>query len=1115
MLSRSNSTAGDRLRRAKSTSSHHTTSSGHQRSSTSIGPFVTRQHAEVAALEAYNRARREGEPVLQTYPQVPPKIKRRRSQAGRREGSHLEEARLGRRRSTPTKRETRPLQTVIAAPSRRSEPVTDNSGDERVITKKRSVIPPNRRSGEAVGQSQFLAVPAGAPPTRKVQSVYTDGSPTPRHSSARPRDRHSSLQRSSTPTATDYGYNGNLDSLSNFGEPLDSTIRTFSSARPSIRKTQTDEEILALARDKCLRDFQQKKPRERKSMLLAPFQRRRTSLWQQSSDDGYDHELPPFNYAGNDTLPPLPPMPPPPPPPPPPQVPTTESAVPTLAGKAEKKSRMFSDTLKGRIKKAFRKTSRTTSEIPVQHIEARQLHYPADPASYQSSKAPDKDPFADFDETLPLPPKFRAGSGSSKESLAQCSDAKSRVTSWTNSTVAGTVNSRISQRPMTTDSSSRALPRSGSQATLRKASSFFGRPVINKLRKTSMAQLKSNEESTGLYTALQERIKPSKRPITPSISIDAVQSESATVIDGRASLPSQQRGRVAASRSSAHSIRSIRTVTPDPTDVKLNICSPVPEVASPDGVEQSSSNIDETNSNAAFQFPSSDLQRRHARKAMPPSSEQLARRMEKSKNRWQCSLDEFSPAAPRSTQAAMMDDNPYELRSLSRSHPQPPLTNDLPHHTKIEQTAEPKRPKILSPSLYSRATDGASPRPFTPVEPVGTVVTITGREVRSYSISPPKKDAEEPQAPKAARTSGQWRKWLSDEMHSFKNGLEGLTLTQALTQGQEPAAKGIVSPTRQSEETGSRPGSVSPLFGGRRASASASRPQSVTTNRGRRTGSRTSSMMNERYPMIETGRQSREQSLTSRNTSRQGFRTASRASNSPPEEVTHQSGDGHGQRLSFTQQRVVTGRQSLCQLNPIARGRDALNSLGAAQEPMMSGAIPAGDENANRLTKIISHSEGPHRVANKHRSALELRANYTNTSTGRTTPLEIRRKNIIHTSNMLEDSTIMDIAAGPYASHQAPLPSGRNIEDEKENAPPASADDNRLPALSSSEWLAAGPSKSRKSSAVHPALRNRSVSRYSPVRNTAPGKGSPASPGQRLAGEWLEKRSRETTPAFM
>ncbi|OTA30659.1 hypothetical protein BTJ68_09418 [Hortaea werneckii EXF-2000] len=808
MLSRSNSTAGDRLRRAKSTSSHHTTSSGHQRSSTSIDPFVTRQHAEVAALMAYNRARREGDPVLQTYQQVPPKIQWRRSQAGRREGSHLEEARLGRRRSTSTKGEARPLQTVIAAPSRRSEPVTDNSGDEGVITKKRSVIPPNRRSGEAVGQSRFLTVPAGAPPTRKVQSVYTDGSPTPRHSSARPRDRHSSLQRSNTPMATNYGYNGNLASLSNFGEPLDSTIRTFSSARPSIRKTQTDEEILALARDKCLWDFQQKKPRERKSMLLAPFQRRRTTLWQQSSDDGYDHELPPFNYAGNDTLPPLPPM----PPPPPPQVPTTESAVPTLAGKAEKKSRMFSDTLKGRIKKAFRKTSRTTSEIPVQHIEAKQLHYPANPASYQSSKAPDKDPFADFDETLPLPPNFRAGSGSSKESLAQCSDAKSRVTSWTNSTVAGTVNSRMSQRPMITDNSSRALPRSGSQATLRKASSFFGRPVINKLRKTSMAQLKSNEESKGLYSALQERLKPPKRPITPSISIEAVQPESATAIDGRASLPSQQRGRAAASRSSAHSIRSIRTVTPDPTDVKLNICSPVPEVASPDGVEQSSSNIDKTDSNTGFQFPPSDLQRRHARRAMPPSSEQLTRRMEKSKNRWQCPLDEFSPAAPRSTRAAMMDDNPYELRSLSRSHPQPPLTNDLPHHTKIEQTAEPARPKILSPSLYSRATDGASPRPFTPVEPVGTVVTITGREVRSYSISPPKTDAEETQPVKSARTSGQWRKWLSDEMHSFKNGLEGLTLTQALTQGQEPAAKGFVSPTRQSEETGSRPGSVSPLL---------------------------------------------------------------------------------------------------------------------------------------------------------------------------------------------------------------------------------------------------------------------------------------------------------------
>ncbi|KAI6913478.1 hypothetical protein KC334_g1395 [Hortaea werneckii] len=1095
MLSRSNSTAGDHLRRAKSTSSQHTTaSSGHQRSSTSIDPFVTRQHAEVAALEAYSRARREGGPLLQTDQAVPSKLQQRRSQAGRREGSHLEEARLGRRRSTSTRGETRPLQTVNTAPSRRPEPVSDNAEEERVITKKRSVIPPNRRGGEAIGQGQFLTVPATAPRTRKAQSVYTDGSPTPRHPSAHHRDLHSSLQRSTTPTVNRDGYNGNLASLSNFGEPLDSTVTTFSSAKPSIRKTQTDEEILALARDKCLRDFQQKKPRERKSMLLAPFQRRRTTLWQQSSDDGYDHELPPFNYAGNDTLPPLPSLPPPPPPP----VPKMDSALPTLAEKTDKKSRIFSDTLKGRIKKAFRKTSKTPGEIPVQHIEAKQLHYPADPASYQSSKAFNKDPFADFEDIPPLPPKFRANSGSSKESLAQYSDAKSRVTSWTNSTVAGTINSKVSQRPMTIDDSSKTLPRSGSQATLRKASSFFGRPVINKLRKTSMAQLKSNEESQGLYSALQERIRPSKRPITPSISVEAAQPESSTAIEGRASLPSQQRGRVAASRSSAHSIRSIRTVTPDPTDVKLNICSPVPEVASPDGVEQSSSNIDRTDSKVALQFPPSDVQRRHARRAIPPSSEQLARRMEKSKNRWQCPLDEFSPAAPRSNRAAMVDDNPYELRSLSRSHPQPPLSNDLPHHTRIEQTAESAHPNILSPSLYSRATDGASPRPYTPVEPVGTVVTITGREVRSYSISPPKKDTEDPQPAKSARTSGQWRKWLSDEMHSFKSGLEGLTLTQALTQGEQPAAKGILSRTRQSEEIGSRPGSASPPFGGQRISASASRPQSVATNRGRRTGSRTSSMMNERYPMIETGRQSREQSLTSRNTSRQGFRSASRTSNSPTEEVNHLSGDGLGQRRSFAQQRVVTVRQSLGQLNPITRGRDALNSLGAAQEPMMSGALPIGDKKADRSTKTASHSECPHRVSNKHRSALELRANYTNASTGRTTPLEIRRKNIIHTSNMLEDSTIMDIAAGPYASHQAPLPSGRNNEDEKTRRQHRRTTTGSLLSPARNGWLRDRTSLANLQPCILPCET-----------------GSPASPGQRLAGEWLEKRSRETTPAFM
>ena len=122
MLSRSNSNAAERLRRAKSTSSAHTTFSGHHRTSTSIDPFVTRQHAEVAAAEAYRRAWQAPEPAQSDGREARPAPQRRRSQkTGRTEGSHFEDARLGRRRSMSVKPQSKPSRPAAAQAAAVSE----------------------------------------------------------------------------------------------------------------------------------------------------------------------------------------------------------------------------------------------------------------------------------------------------------------------------------------------------------------------------------------------------------------------------------------------------------------------------------------------------------------------------------------------------------------------------------------------------------------------------------------------------------------------------------------------------------------------------------------------------------------------------------------------------------------------------------------------------------------------------------------------------------------------------------------------------------------------------------------------------------------------------------
>ncbi|KAK5134207.1 hypothetical protein LTR08_006867 [Meristemomyces frigidus] len=1151
MLSRSSSTAGDRLRRAKSTSSQHTTSSGHQRSSTSIDPFVTRQHAETAAVEAYNRARQSEESAPPAYRPVPPKVQRRRSQtAGKTEGSHFEDARFGRRKPTPSKGDSRTTQAVRNKQPAVSEAAADYIGEEKVVTRKRSMIPPSVATRHP--QPEYLSMPPMSHCIRKTRSVYVDSSPTPRRASAL-QDHSSTLQLSSTPVREhNDGYGGNLATLSNFGEPQNDIISSFAAQRPRVRETQTDGEMLAAARDKCLQDFQQKKLRERKSMFLAPFQRRRVTNVQKTGDSSHDAGSPPFNHAENVTFAPLPS----------PPEPVLASQIPITV--VEKKSRNFSDTLKGRIKNAFRKASRVPTSIPAQHVEAKHFHYSASEDAYHSLSEKQPDPFSNFTAgahpaAFGIEPKH----ANSRESVEQSSEAKSRVTSWANSTVAGTCASRadIDHMPHVTEHGQ--LKRSGSHSTLRKASSFFGRPVMNKLRKPSKGQLSSSEESHGLYSALQDRIQPPRRTPEPSHSAIEEKATYSRPPSATSTLPSQQRADATlGSMNKRYGAMTVRSVTPDPSAYKLGICSPVAEVRSPDITNELAHSSHQAE--PAGITPLIVSQRRPSSKALPPSQEQLARRMEKSRNRWQSPLEELSPIASQSTRATVFDDNPYELRSLSQTHQQPPATSDLPHHTKVGHHERVNRAKMLSPSVYSRATDGASPRPVTPMEPRGTVVTITGREIRSYSISPPKMQDLEP--PKPSQTSGQWRKWLSDEMGSFKAGLDMLTLTQALPVSEPPAVASSATPVVKSRDT-TGTNSISKLSSALQPPDP--RPSSAATNARPRFISQRPSFMNDRYPMVDGSRNSSAQSIASRGDSRMGDRTVSGSEQSSQGATTRSSAEGQAQKNLLNRQHVIIGRQSIAQLETAARNKSPLGSRNTTIEPTMSGALPDEQQVPPAPSrKVTLTAERKARVSARHKSNFELRANYNNSSNGRPTPIEIRRKPMNETTtdgiininnnysnhtrenkNMLEDTTILDISAGPYApSYSLPGPTNTNAtissRANKENTPPlASSDPAGLPALSSSEWLSASSThKVRRlcqsvqpvvqPTAVHPALRTRdarAVSRYSPVRLQASpaggagreikcgggGGGVEGSPGQRLAGEWLERRSREGTPAFL
>lgn len=1090
MLSRSSSNAGDRLRRAKSTSSAHTSSSGLRSIPVSNDPFVVRQQAEAAAVEAFNRARSHRDSTYLDYRPVPPKPERRRSRvSGRAEGSHFEDARLGRRRSNSKKSDSRAGNSSRVQPLRRSDLASESNGEESMVTRKRSVIPPNPNT--SLGNDAY-ALPSTSRNVRMPQAGHADGSPVPRRSAA-VKGRSSTLQLQTPRLDRTSGYSSNGYHAPDIRYSEEVPVQAAETPKGSIQERQTDEEILAIARDRCLQGFQNKKLRERKSFILAPFQKRRATNIQKSSESSYDTSLPPFNYADESLLPPPPPLP-------------SELEIPTITVHADRKTRNFSESLKGRFKKVFRKASRAPSGMPAQHVEGKRFHYSTNsPLSTPTiSHVQDEDPFTVAGDPCHLTgPDIKLDSASGRQSVAERSVAKSRVTSWTNSTVPGTWSTRPDEEYQGSADENGRLKRSDSVSTLRKAASFFGRPVKNKLRRPSKAELQSSEDSAGLYSALQERINPADTVIQNVSQDETLRSQTSSAL---ATLPSRQQANSTVSSQSRWAAPTIRSVTPDPFAYKLDIPSPVTEVLSPDPIEQPAGEYSQKDDQYE-PTPRSHLQRRPALKAPTPSQELLARRMERSKNRWQSPLDELSPPAPTSTRVAMIEDNPYELRSLSSTLNQPPAGTDLPHHARVGEQRSAVRQDILSPSVYSRRTDGASPRCDTPVELGGTVVTITGHEVRSYSISPQKREQH---VVRPVQGSREWRRWLSDEMNGWNNAStpEDFSLPKAIFTDATSARTGLdIAKQNSEQETPElRSRSVSPTL--------VAPPPDPRPQRPRRSSNR-SSFMNERYPIIDTSRDLSDKSMKS------GRRFSSRAESgtnsseqTPKASVTgedHTSADDVRPRSTTSRQRVVSKHQSIAHLESAARRQSTLSYTETSQDAVDIDNIAA------KLVKSAEESsaqaEAKSKTSSRAKSAFNLRANYKSSSTGGAKPIAVRRKTEnIENIHILEDSTIQNISAGPYASQPTVTTSTSSAN--KENTPPSEA--NGLLALSSSEWLGAGTSK-RKTSVVHPAYRSRSTSRYSPSRtgNTCAGPGG-SSPGQRLVTNWLDgKRSKENSPVFV
>jgi hypothetical protein len=521
-----------------------------------------------------------------------------------------------------------------------------------------------------------------APPLRKRASDYADGSPAPRYS-ALPEKRSSVLLSSPFKEEQDDGYAGHLDHLSDF-------VQDQRAKGVQMPTKVPDQEIET-------HDFQlPKRVRQRKS-FLGSFQKRAAD---------YDTALPPFNHAGSKIAAPDPGL--------------SLGGIPGIKIE-QRKTRNFSETLKGRLKKVFRKASKMS--MPVQHVHAKDFHFAVRDVDFSEASMVDyTDPFMTVAAEDPEPShQQKSATSQSAASTAQDSTSRSRVTSWANSTLpissVRTANGPFAvpgtadEPDLTMTEHQEASPspppfepailhRSESASTLRKASSFFGRPIRNKLRRASKTDLRGSGESHGLYSALQSRIRISRstedaNEVNVSAPVGRRNSQGEKSTSALATLPSQRQYSTSSALTSSissqnryrsasgglksgdHLAHTIRPVTPE--------LAPVMEAAS---AEADRTVIHHEVESPSDSTPKSALRRSHAVKAAPPSKEQLLKRKERAENRWTTALTtgRLSP---------QMVDNPYELPSLSHRDRARSPQQGLPYAS---------RANVISPSLYSRAT---------------------------------------------------------------------------------------------------------------------------------------------------------------------------------------------------------------------------------------------------------------------------------------------------------------------------------------------------------------------------------------------------------------------------
>ncbi|KAL8813001.1 MAG: hypothetical protein Q9200_000588 [Gallowayella weberi] len=497
MLSRGNSEASARLRRAKSSASIKTRRSLPLESEVS-DPFIAKEQALAAAFFAYGRAKRSEMPSRASFDTM---------------SQH--------RAPHPERPLTRSKSIRFAGPTAQPGqdiPITMRTapnGQQEPESRRNSLHPRLRRQISSIqGEDGFLTAlpshgeyietrvasqPSSFRRLRKSRSMFSPGllPTTPVGSVARERSQFTSESTSQHAT-------------SRLG-------RSFSFLRPNVERTHpqavissgAQSEAVGLARDQYFRQLRQQRSNNQLGTANAVQRRKSQRTFRKSVRTSNGNEN--GTAVGS---------------------PTSSAGVQTEHKGIGGRARNLSSTFKTRMKRVFARSSEEGGTLPAQQLRATRAHfgnsitpYATAESQYQPEELSNNSLLDHKDSllegTLRVPRRQGSHAGSVHTHSGDLTDdtAQSRVTSWANSTAADTVSSQHASVPkrLSIIQENGGLP---SRLRLLQQSGFG--PQIQ-TRKSS------------LYAKLQQRIARSN-------SISPPQEDAANTVDGLTANPESTAG---------------------------------------------------------------------------------------------------------------------------------------------------------------------------------------------------------------------------------------------------------------------------------------------------------------------------------------------------------------------------------------------------------------------------------------------------------------------------------------------------------------------------------------------------------------------------------------------